>query len=131
MKQRQCTTCSGQGSLSRPGAGRSGRVPCNTCGGAGFINLDQRMICYSIHSTSGELIRIEEGVLGFYHIKSTTTHLPVKGAEAIELKQMLNESLGISNEEELHMVGGSMFGWHLEGVKNELKNTRRIARMEA
>ena len=123
MSERKCRTCEGTGSMR---LSTRSMKPCTECGGLGVLNPNKVAVCYTINSTTGELIKIKEGVLGFIQVPDKITHLPVKGSQAVELRDQLNESLGIAHEEELQLKGGSMFGWHLPLVRRNLLNVNRI-----
>ena len=127
MIERKCRACEGTGALRESTVSQK---PCPTCGGLGIVSPDKFAMCYSIHETSGELIRIQEGMLGAFYMRHPETHKPYKDEAAEDLRDILNTRLGISREEELMLLGGSMFGWHLPGVRAEIRNINRISRTD-
>ncbi len=64
--------------------------------------------CYTKHPETKEPIRIFRGEEGFYPAAKD-------GVDVDEI----NGVLGITHEQEMAMLSGSMFGWHTEGADPE------------
>ena len=66
---------------------------------------------YSTSLVTGELIRIERDVLGYY---------PEPEYNKFATADMLNDVLGVSKAEAEAMYVGSMFGWDVPGANPDM-----------
>lgn len=72
--------------------------------------------CFGVHPSSGEIVGIRNGVIGFVSFSSAVAReLSIReqrdraGCEAwVKAK---NEALGVSEKQAVTMMGRSMFGW--------------------
>ena len=69
-------------------------------------------VCYSTLLFSGELIIIKSGESGYFQCDYSSKDLNVNRKYA----DIWNREHGISKAQEVAMVIGSMFGWHVPGA---------------
>ena len=69
-------------------------------------------MCFSVISSTGELICIKRGESGYYHSDWNTED----AQENRELADICNAKLGVSMAQRLAMETGSMHGWHVPGA---------------
>ena len=69
-------------------------------------------MCFSVISSTGELICIKRGESGYYHSDWNTNDKQRNR----EMADDHNESLGVSKAQRLAMETGSMHGWHVPGA---------------
>lgn len=78
--------------------------------------------CYSYNETTGEIIIIKKGVLGYFPSKVNLEDLPEgtdKKQWAEEYIKEQNELLEVTDEQRLQMELNSMFGWDDEKTENK------------
>jgi len=66
-------------------------------------------VCMSVLPSNGALIKITHKEKGYSYADISSNDL----AENKELARYINETMGVSKEQEAAMVAGSMFGWNV------------------
>ena len=75
--------------------------------------------CYQIKPSSGELVLIRWGRMGYFPVKDDEGR-PIVGKAAIEFMVAGNASIGITTARADAMMAASMFGWDADAIRTAL-----------
>ena len=75
--------------------------------------------CYHTKPSTGELVMIRWGRMGFFEIKDDEGR-PIVGEAAIEFMQAGNASIGVTTARADAMMAASMFGWDADAIRTAL-----------